>query len=138
MLERTLAIIKPDAMEAGNAGLIIDRIIKAGFRITALKMLRLSTPQAEGFYHVHRDKPFFRGLVQFMTSGPVITMILEQEGAIALWRNLMGPTDSAKAPQGTIRGDFGKSIERNAVHGSDASETARFEISHMFAGIELL
>ena len=138
MTERTLSIIKPDAVAAGNAGAVLTRLEKAGFRIVALRMRSLSRPEAEGFYHVHRERPFFAGLCAFMSSGPCITMVLERENAIALLRELMGATDPAKAAAGTIRKDFAASIERNAIHGSDAPETAAFEIGYFFPGVELV
>jgi nucleoside-diphosphate kinase len=136
-MERTLSIIKPDAVSAGHAGAILDHLIKGGLRPIALRMMRLSRGQAEGFYAVHRQRPFFGALVEFMTQGPVIVMALEGEGAIARNRELMGATDSKKAAPGTIRQKFGTDIERNAVHGSDAADTARFEIGFFFAGHEV-
>ena len=138
MAERTLSIVKPDAVAAGNAGAILARIEKAGFRIAALRLRRLTRDEAEGFYHVHRERPFFSSLVAFMSSGPCITMVLERENAIAHLREVMGATDPAKAAAGTIRKDFASSIERNAIHGSDAAETAFFEIGYFFEGLELL
>ncbi|MGB9604591.1 MAG: nucleoside-diphosphate kinase [Bryobacteraceae bacterium] len=138
MIERTLAIIKPDAMAARRAGAILSMIEGAGFRILAVRLLKLSRAQAEGFYAVHREKPFFDSLCRFMTEGPVIVMVLEGEAAIQRWRDLMGPTDPAKAPEGTVRRLYGTNIERNAVHGSDAPDTARFEVSYFFPGIELV
>ena len=131
--QQTLAIVKPDAVAGGHVGEIIARIEQAGFRIAGMKMARLSKVQAEGFYHVHRERPFFASLVEYMTSGPVVLLLLEGEDAIKRWRDLMGPTDASKAPAGTIRGDFGENIERNAVHGSDAPETAAFETSYFFS-----
>ena len=122
-LERTLSIVKPDAVAKGATGDILARFEKAGLRIVALKKLRLSQEQAEGFYAVHRERPFFKDLVGFMTSGPVVVSVLEGEGAIARNRELMGPTDSKKAARGTIRGDHGTDIERNALHGSDSPAT---------------
>jgi nucleoside-diphosphate kinase len=136
--ERTFAIIKPDAVASRKAGAILDRIEKAGFTVKALRLRQLSAAEAEGFYHVHRQRPFFGSLTQFMSSGPCITMVLEREGAIAEWRKLMGATDPAKADAGTIRKDFAEGIERNAAHGSDAPETAAFEIGYFFPGIELV
>ena len=136
-LERTLAIIKPDAVAKNAIGAIIATIEKSGLRVVGLRQLRLSQAQAEGFYGVHRERPFFPNLVAFMTSGPCVVMALEGDNAIQRWRELMGPTDSTKAPPGTIRASFGASIERNAVHGSDAPDTARFELGWMFAGAEL-
>ena len=136
-MQRTLALIKPDAVSAGHIGEIVRTIQESGLRILALKMLRWTPAQAEGFYHVHKDKPFFQDLVRFMSSGPFVAMVLEGEDAISRWRDLMGPTDSTKAPKDTIRGRFGTNIERNAVHGSDGTDTAAFEISYCFAGMEL-
>jgi len=136
--ERTLSIVKPDAVAKGRTGEILARFEGAGLRIVALKKIQLSRPQAEGFYAVHRQRPFFGDLVAFMTSGPVVVSVLEGEDAIARNRDLMGPTDSKKAAAGTIRGDFGTDIERNAVHGSDAPETARIEIAYFFNALEIL
>jgi nucleoside-diphosphate kinase len=138
MLERTLAIIKPDAVERGLAGRIIQRIEDAGFQIRAMRRLHLSTRQAEGFYAVHRERPFFGSLTEFMASGPAIVMALEAPDAIKKWRTLMGATDPAKADAGTLRKEFAQSIERNATHGSDAPETAAFELGYFFAGIDLI
>jgi nucleoside-diphosphate kinase len=138
MSERTLSIIKPDAVAAGNAGAVLSRIELAGFRIVALRMRRLTRSEAEGFYHVHRERPFFPSLCAFMSSGPCVTMVLEREGAIAQLREIMGATDPAKAAAGTIRKDLASSIEKNVIHGSDAPDTARFEISYFFPEIELL
>jgi nucleoside-diphosphate kinase len=135
--ERTLCIIKPDAVAAKQAGQILARLEAAGFEIVALRMRRLSPSDAEGFYHVHRERPFFNSLVDFMASGPCVPMVLEGENAIARLRELMGATDPAKAAAGTIRKDFASSIEANRIHGSDAAETARFEIGYFFPGIEL-
>ena len=137
MIERTFSIIKPDAVKAGSAGGILGRIEKDGFRIVALRLRHLTRAEAEGFYHVHRARPFFGSLTEFMSGGPCITMVLEREGAIARLRELMGATDPAKAAPGTIRKDFAASIEANAIHGSDAAETAAFEIGYFFPGIEL-
>ncbi|MCB9728958.1 MAG: nucleoside-diphosphate kinase [Deltaproteobacteria bacterium] len=131
-MERTLAIIKPDAVASGSAGGVITMIEEAGFNIVAMKKAQLTAAQAEGFYHVHSARPFFRDLVDFMTSGPVVLMILEAEDAISRWRELMGPTDAAKAGPDTVRGRFGTNIERNASHGSDAPETAAFETAWFF------
>ena len=136
--ERTLSIVKPDAVERGHAGEILARLERAGLRILALKKLQLSRQQAEGFYAVHRERPFFGDLVAFMTSGPVVVSVLEGENAVARNRELMGPTDSKQAPKGTIRGDFGTDIERNAAHGSDAVETAKVEIAYFFNASEIL
>ena len=138
MSERTFSIIKPDAVAAGHAGAILSRIEKAGFRLVALQMRRLSVGEAEGFYHVHRERPFFGGLCAYMSSGPCIPMVLERENAIAGLRELMGATDPANAAPGTIRKDFATSIEANAIHGSDAPETAAFEIGYFFPGVDLL
>ena len=134
----TLAIIKPDAVRAGNTGRIIDRIIAGGFRIRALKMLHITRAQAEGFYEVHRGKPFFAGLTEFMSSAPCIVMVLEREGAVKAWRDLMGATDPAKADEGTIRKEFGSSVGENATHGSDSDENAAIEIAYFFSQLELV
>ncbi len=138
MAERTFSIIKPDAVKAGNAGAILSRLEKAGFRVVALRMRSLTRAEAEGFYHVHEARPFFGSLCDFMSSGPCVTMVLERESAIAQLREIMGATDPAKAAAGTIRKDFAASIEANAIHGSDAPGTAAFEISYFFPGIELV
>ena len=138
MSERTLAIIKPDAVERRLAGRIIQRIEDAGFTIRAMRQTHLSKAQAEGFYAVHRARPFFASLTEFMASGPAVVLVLEAPGAIAKWRTLMGATDPAKADAGTMRKEFAQSIERNATHGSDAPETAAVEIGYFFAGMELL
>ena len=137
-MERTLAIVKPDAMERRVAGRIIQRIEDAGFEIRALRRVHLTTREAEGFYAVHHARPFFSSLTAFMSSGPAIVMVLEKADAIKAWRTLMGATDPAKADEGTIRKEFAQSIERNATHGSDAPETAAFEIGYFFAGIDLI
>ena len=136
-MERTLAIIKPDAVAAGHTGPIIERIEATGFQIRAMRMVRLTRPQAEGFYAVHRERPFFGQLAQFMSSGPAIVLALDAPDAISRWRTVMGATNPANADTGTIRKDFGTSIERNATHGSDAPETAAFEIGFFFAAMEL-
>ncbi len=136
-VERTLTIIKPDAVAARHTGEIISAIEQAGFRVLAMKMVRLSAEQAEGLYHVHKGKFFFDSLVKFMTEGPIIAMALERENAIAELRKLMGETNPEKAAPGTIRKRFGLSIERNAIHGSDAPDTAAFEIGFFFAKMEL-
>jgi nucleoside-diphosphate kinase len=136
-MERTLAIIKPDAVASRAAGQIIHRIEQAGFQIRAMRMLHLSTREAEGFYAVHRERPFFASLTKFMSSGPVVVLALEAEDAIRKWRTLMGATDPAKADAGTLRKEFGRSIENNATHGSDAPETAAFELGYFFPGVEL-
>jgi len=136
-LERTFAIIKPDAVAAGNAGAILAHIEKAGFTIRAMRMETLGKAQAEGFYAVHKERPFFAGLIQFMTEGPVVLLALEAEGAILKWREVMGATNPEKAADGSIRKLFGSNIERNATHGSDAPETAAFELGYFFRGYEL-
>jgi nucleoside-diphosphate kinase len=135
--ERTFSIIKPDAVKAKQAGEILSRLEKAGFEIVALRLRRLSQGEAEGFYHVHKARPFFGSLVSFMSSGPCITMVLEGDNAVARLREIMGATDPAKAAPGTIRKDFAASIEANCIHGSDAAETAAFEIGYFFPGLDL-
>jgi nucleoside-diphosphate kinase len=135
--ERTFSIIKPDAVKARQAGQILDRIEKAGFTVVALRQRHLTRAEAEGFYHVHRQRPFFQSLTEFMSSGPCVTMVLERENAIAHLREIMGATDPAKAAAGTIRKDFASSIEANCIHGSDAPDTAAFEVGYFFPGIEL-
>ena len=137
MKERTFSIIKPDAVKARQAGEILSRLEKAGFEVVALRLRRLSRADAEGFYHVHRERPFFASLTQFMSSGPCITMVIEGENAVARLREIMGATDPAKAAPGTIRRDRASSSEANCIHGSDAAETARFEIGYFFSGLEL-
>jgi nucleoside-diphosphate kinase len=136
-MQRTFAIIKPDAVAAGHQGGILAKIQESGLRVVALKSLRLSNAQAEGFYAVHSERPFFGSLVSFMTEGPVSRIVLEGDNAIQRWRDLMGPTDATKAPKHTLRGTFGTSIERNATHGSDAPDTAAYEIGFFFSGLEL-
>ncbi len=136
-LERTFSIIKPDAVEKGATGSILAMFEKAGLQIIALKKVFLTEQQARGFYAVHKERPFYADLVKFMTSGPVVMSVLEGENAIAKNRDLMGPTNSTEAPKGTIRGDFGTDIERNAAHGSDAPETARIEIAYFFNATEI-
>ena len=136
-LQRTLAIVKPDAVAKGAAGDIIATIEQNGFRVIGLKMLHLKKAQASAFYAVHVGKPFFDSLSAFMTSGPVVVLALEKANAIADWRKLMGATNPANAEAGTIRKKYAESIERNAVHGSDAEDTARFELSFFFSGYEL-
>ncbi len=138
MPERTLAIIKPDAVQRRLAGRIIQRIEDGGFQIRAMRRVHLTTLQAEGFYAVHRERPFFGSLTGFMSSGPAIALVLEAPDAIKKWRTLMGATDPANADAGTMRKDFAESIERNATHGSDAPETAAYEIGYFFAGVELI
>ena len=136
-VERTLAIIKPDAVGRGLTADIISRIHTAKFQIVAIKSLRLTKTQAEGFYAVHRARPFFGELTEFMSSGKAVVMVLEAENAIAKWRETMGATDPAKAAAGTIRRELGQSIQYNCTHGSDAPETAAFEIGYFFSGAEL-
>jgi len=136
-MERTFSIIKPDAVKAGKAGAIMQHLIDGGLRPVAVKMVHLTRQEAEGFYYVHKARPFFGDLVAFMTSGPCIVQVLEGENAIARNRELMGATDSKKAAAGTIRQKFGTDIEKNAVHGSDAPETAKYEIGFFFSGAEL-
>jgi nucleoside-diphosphate kinase len=136
-MERTFAIIKPDAVEAKRAGQILARIEAAGFTVRAMRLHHLTKKEAEGFYAVHRERPFFGGLTDFMSSGPCVLMALEAPDAIKRWRGTMGATDPAKAEAGTLRKEFGESIERNATHGSDAPETAVFELGYFFAGLEL-
>jgi len=137
-MQRTFTILKPDTVNAGNSGLVIDRLIKEGFRIRAVKMLHLTKPQAEGFYYVHKERPFFGDLVRFMSEGPIILMILEADGAIEKLRKLMGATDPGKADAGTIRKQFGSNIERNAIHGSDGPETFAYEMSYFFNQLEMV
>jgi len=136
LIEQTLAIVKPDGVVRNLVGEVIRRIESNGLQIKALKMMHLSKTQAEGFYAVHREKPFFPSLTAFMSEGPVVLMILSGDGAIRRWRDLMGATDPAKAAAGTIRKDFGQSIERNTTHGSDAPETAAFETAYFFSQLE--
>ena len=137
-LERTFAIIKPDAVAKSQTGEIVAAIEQNGFRIVGLKMRRISQQEAESFYGVHKERPFFPGLVKFMTEGPVVVLVLEREGAIAKWREVMGATNPANAAEGTIRKRFAENIERNCVHGSDAPETAAQEIPFFFSAAELL
>lgn len=134
----TFAIIKPDAVRAGHSGNIIQRITDAGFKLRAMKMLHLSLREAEGFYAVHRERPFFGGLTEFMSSAPCVVMALEKEGAVKAWRDLMGATDPAKADAGTIRREFGGSVGENATHGSDSDENAAIEIAYFFSQLELV
>lgn len=137
-MERTFAIIKPDATAKQLTGRILQRIEQAGFQIRAMKTLRLTQAEAAGFYAVHRERPFFKSLTEFMSSGPIVAIVLEAPDAVKKWRTLMGATDPAGADSGTIRKDFASSIEKNATHGSDAPDTAAFEIGYFFAGIELV
>lgn len=138
MREQTMAIIKPDGVARGLIGEIMKRIEAAGLHIDALKMTHLSKKEAEGFYEVHRSRPFFDSLTDFMSEGPVVLMVLSGENAVKVWRDLMGATDPAQAAQGTIRRDFGQSVERNTTHGSDSSQSAAFEISYFFSRMEIL
>ncbi len=135
---QTFAIIKPDAVGAGTTGKIIDRIIGGGFRIRAMKMIHMTCTQAEGFYDIHRGKPFFEGLTEFMSSAPCVVMLLEKDGAVRAWRDLMGATDPAKADEGTIRKEFGSSVGENATHGSDSNENAAIEIAYFFNRLEIV
>jgi len=134
----TFAMIKPDAVGAGHTGGIIKRMTDGGFRIRAMKLMHMTRAQAEGFYAVHRERPFFSGLTEFMSSGPCVVLVLEKEGAVKAWRDLMGATDPAKADEGTIRKEFGSSVGENATHGSDSDENAAIEISYFFSSIELV
>jgi nucleoside-diphosphate kinase len=136
-IERTFTIIKPDSTAAGHIGEIITEIERAGFQILAMRKTRLTRPQAEAFYQVHRERPFFDSLVAFMTEGEIVAMALERENAVTALRDLMGATDSTKAAEGTIRNKFGTNIERNAIHGSDAPETAAAELAFFFSSLEL-
>lgn len=138
MSNRTFTIVKPDSVEKGNFGKIISRLESEGFRVIGVKKLHLSQKQAEGFYAVHTERPFFKDLVTYMTSGPVYVLALEREGAVPHLRKIMGATDPTKADAGTIRKEFGESIERNAIHGSDSDENAQIEISYFFAASELV
>jgi nucleoside-diphosphate kinase len=137
-VERTLSIVKPDAVAAGATGDILGRFEKAGLQIIAMKKMRLTEELARGFYAVHKERPFYEDLVAFMTSGPVVVSVLEGPNAITAHRDLLGPTNSKEAPEGTIRGDYGTDIERNAAHGSDGPETARIEIGYFFNASEIL
>jgi len=137
MVERTLSIVKPEAVRRGLIGEIVRRVEEAGLKVVAAKLVRLTEEAAQGFYEVHRARPFFDSLAAFMSSGPIFVSVLEGESAIRRYREIMGPTDSAKAPRGTIRGDFGTDVEKNAVHGSDAPETARWEIAYFFSAMEI-
>jgi nucleoside-diphosphate kinase len=137
-MERTFAIIKPDAVQRRLVGKILARIEDAGFTVRGMRMQHLTRQEAEGFYAVHRERPFFGGLTEFMSSGPVVLLALEAPDAIKKWRNLMGATDPAKADAGTLRKEFGSNIERNATHGSDAPDTAAFELGYFFRGMELI
>jgi nucleoside-diphosphate kinase len=138
MTNLTFGIIKPDAVRAGKTGSIVQRILDAGFKIRGLKLIHMTRQEAEGFYDVHRERPFFAGLTEFMSSGPCIVMALEKEGAVKAWRDLMGATDPAKADEGTLRKAFGASVGENATHGSDSEENAAIEISYFFSKLELV
>jgi len=137
-MQRTFTILKPDTVASGNAGAIISRLEKEGFRIVAMKRVHLTEKQAQGFYYVHKDRPFFGSLVKFMSEGPIIPMVLEADNAIEKLRRVMGATDPAKADPGTIRKEFATNIERNAIHGSDGPDTAAFEISYFFSQLEMV
>lgn len=137
-VQRTLAIVKPDGVEQRVVGKVVSRIEAEGFRIAAIRSARLSKAEAEGFYAVHRGKPFFASLTAFMSSGPAVVMVLEREDAIAKWREVMGATNPASAAPGTLRKELAASVERNVVHGSDAPETAAFEIAYFFGGVDLI
>jgi nucleoside-diphosphate kinase len=137
-MERTFAIIKPDAVERKLAGKVVDRIEAAGFRVIGMKKIFLSKTEAEGFYYVHKERPFFNDLCTFMSRSPVVVLALERDNAIAAWRELMGATNPANAESGTIRKEFGVSIEENTVHGSDSPESAAFEIPYFFSQLELV
>jgi nucleoside-diphosphate kinase len=136
-IERTFGIVKPDAVEKNAVGGVVDMIEKAGLKIVGLRLVKMSDAQARAFYAVHKERPFFPNLVKFMTSGPAVVMAIEGENAIARYREVMGPTDSKKAPAGTIRNKYGTDIERNAVHGSDGPDTAKGELAFFFAGLDL-
>ncbi len=136
-IERTFGIVKPDAVEKGAVGGVVDMIEKAGLKIVGLRLVKIADAQARAFYAVHKERPFFPDLVKFMTSGPAVVMAIEGENAIARYREVMGPTDSTKAPAGTIRNKYGTNIERNAVHGSDGPDTAKGELAFFFAGLDL-
>ena len=138
MSNQTFGIIKPDAVGAGHTGSIIQRILDHGFKIRGLKLIHITRREAEGFYAVHRERPFFAGLTEFMSSAPCVVMALEKEGAVKAWRDLMGATDPAKADQGTLRKEFGGSVGENAVHGSDWDENAAIEIAYFFSRLELV
>src|SRR6201988_22814 len=138
MSNRTFGIVKPDAVRSGKTGAIIQRILDSGFKIRGLKLIHMTLNEAEGFYAVHRERPFFAGLTEFMSSSPCVVMALEKEGAVKAWRDLMGATDPAKADAGTLRKDFGGSVGENAVHGSDSDENAAIEIAYFFSQLELV
>ena len=134
----TFAIIKPDAVRGGKTGSIIQRILDGGFSVRAMKMLHMTLREAEGFYAIHRERPFFSGLTEFMSSGPCVVMVLKKNGAVRAWRDLMGATDPANADSGTLRKEFGASLGENAVHGSDSDENAAIEIAYFFSQIEII
>ena len=134
----TFGIIKPDAVRGGKTGAIIQRIIDGGFKLRGMKLIHMTRAEAEGFYAVHRERPFFGELTEFMSSGPAVVLALEKEGAVRAWRDLMGATDPAKADEGTIRKEFATSIGQNAVHGSDSEENAAIEIAYFFSQLELV
>ena len=138
MSNLTFAIIKPDAVRAGNIGNIIQRITDSGFKLRAAKLISMTKAEAEGFYAVHRERPFFAGLTEFMSSGPCVVMALEKEGAVKAWRDLMGATDPAKAEEGTLRKKFGASVGENATHGSDSEENAAIELAYFFSRLEMV
>lgn len=138
MSNLTFGIIKPDAVAAKHTGSIVQRILDNGFRIRGLKLIHMTRKEAEGFYAVHRERPFFAGLTEFMSSGPCVVMALEKEGAVKAWRDLMGATDPAKADEGTLRKEFGGSVGENAAHGSDSDENAAIEIAYFFSRLELV
>ena len=138
MSNQTFGIIKPDAVRAGHTGSIIQSILNNGFKLRGLKLIHMSRKEAEGFYAVHRERPFFGGLTEFMSSAPCVVMALEKEGAVKAWRDLMGATDPAKADEGTLRKQFGGSVGENAVHGSDSDENAAIEIAYFFSQLELV
>ena len=134
----TFGIIKPDAVRAGKTGAVLQRVLDAGFRVRAMKLIHLTKPEAEGFYDVHRERPFFGELTTFMSSGPCVVLALEKEGAVKAWRDLMGATDPAKADEGTLRKEFANSIGENAVHGSDSEENAQIELAYFFSRLEFV
>ena len=138
MSNQTFGIVKPDAVSNGHTGSIIQSILDNGFKLRGLKLIHMSRKEAEGFYAVHRERPFFSGLTEFMSSGPCVVMALEKEGAVKAWRDLMGATDPAKADEGTLRKQFGGSVGENAVHGSDSDENAAIEIAYFFSQLELV
>ena len=138
MSNKTFGIIKPDALLAGRTGSIIQSILNNGFKLRGLKLIQMNRKEAEGFYAVHRERPFFAGLTEFMSSGPCVVMAMEKEGAVKAWRDLMGATDPAKADEGTLRKQFGASVGENAVHGSDSDENAAIEIAYFFSQLELV